>query len=371
MIQFRPPGHADVIHVAYLVKKHGEVLSLRMVYPQSRLIKECTVTDLGTIVDTPRLQQHRYRRGRTNGPSVEDISTVWKDEYIQDGNALDCRVFRKNWGKLKTESILGEGFSSSVLETTHTDVVVKLTIDHAYEEEIDVLKHIAHVPNVIHLLDYLDTDKVDFGCILFPRFECTLKDFIVSAKEKKTQMDNAFYVDMITQILHGLMGLATIPVIHHDICAKNILLIQNPLDVVISDFGIAERSNFDDNHEEIPIIDDRINEGVVPPEARTSDMSYTTKVDIWATGQLIMFILLGEEFETADVDNFETIRKQILHGEQLGRISGLDRRVHKIAKKLKSFGGRGHKYDCWLKMVAENPDERPTALMAWKMWSRQ
>ena len=159
--------------------------------------------------------------------------------------------------------------------------------------ETSILRSIDH-PNIIRLYR-VEIDRKKSKALLF--FELMEKNLKAIIDEK--QITYGFLKSLIRQLLEGLKYLHLNQMIHRDIKPLNILLNTKEGILKIADFGLAKSLT-------LPISPMSVEVQTLwykAPELLLGDENYTTQIDCWAAGCVIVEMILGKPLfsETSEI----------------------------------------------------------------------
>jgi serine/threonine protein kinase len=182
-----------------------------------------------------------------------------------------------------------------VLERTGSPVAMKIQTDWGdTETEIDLLKRISKVANVVH---FREAFKVDDDWVI-------ITDLCQSSNDPKAIPENLEALlkkypnrflpaekltACIFQLLHVLIDLKDLGIIHADIKSENIVF--NPIanELKLLDFGLAKDIFKHKNHQE------RTTSPYQPPEAFFCSQKVDQPYDMWSLGVLFFLSLYWRE----------------------------------------------------------------------------
>ncbi len=192
-----------------------------------------------------------------------------------------------------------------------------------FRNECRLLSALDH-PNVVSFVGvHYGREKYDISLIM-ERLHLSLANFVEThpAAKLTTRIHILYDVSKGLCYLHSL----TPPLLHQDLTALNILLTED-LTAKITDLGVAR-------HVDPGILSQFLisNPGTptyMPPECRDEHPTYTTKIDIFSFGHLIIHTVIGDypevSYITHDaskyVDNgkVELMRRnEAVHGDKMG-----------------------------------------------------
>ena len=223
-------------------------------------------------------------------------------------------------GKYKVLRVLGEGGMGSVYEcehvTLHRRVAIKVLNPtqarknasvQRFHNEAQVAGAIGH-PNICEIYDIGETDDGSPFLVMELLHGRTLADRIAS--EGALPFDDV--VEIISQVLSGLVAAHDKGIIHRDIKPENVFLSTRPGIPPLAkllDFGISKVAGADDLH--------LTRTGMVmgtpfymSPEQARGDRNLDHRVDIYATGVMMYECLTGRRPYTAA--NYNALLVQIL-----------------------------------------------------------
>lgn len=154
------------------------------------------------------------------------------------------------------------------------------------KQEIEISLEVCH-ENIIkcHKI-YEDVHYVNF---VFDYINCgDLFDYIIQSENNCVLEFQAAMI--FSQILDALHYLHTINISHRDVKLENFLIIneENKIRVKLIDFGFAAKTSVS------PFTDKIGSLSYLAPEIFT-ELTYDTKVDVWATGIVLFNLLTGKQ----------------------------------------------------------------------------
>ena len=158
----------------------------------------------------------------------------------------------------------------------------KKNIEYA-QREIEMLKKLKH-PNIVDLIDFIEQDSHVF--IRMGYMDTDLKQFLGKNSQR---LSMRLLKSVSRQILSGLKCIHDNRILHRDIKSSNILLDQTG-SVRIADFSLSRFLSSDDRG--------LYTQGVVslayrPPELLLGQNKYTTSLDVWSLGVLLVELCTG------------------------------------------------------------------------------
>ena len=243
---------------------------------------------------------------------------------------------------------LGSGSYSVVyaVEYCGKQCAVKKTKVHSekskrsLDRESKVLLNLKH-PCVIQLIGiYITTDG---PVLLMERMKTSLTHFL--EEKHSTNMNVKFSI--LHDVAFGLCYIHKKGIIHCDLTGNNILLTES-FTAKIADFGQA--IIYDQEYDKgLPTAPG--NEAHMPPEAFKPNPDYSTKLDVFSFGCVIIHTVT-QQFPIPGLEYAKTAEATYV------KISQIDRRT-KLILALKCTPGAEILHDVVLKCLNDNPDDRP------------
>lgn len=203
---------------------------------------------------------------------------------------------RSNGLSYQTVKVLGRGAFGVVCCARDRDGTVvalkKVKIDPTHKNrEIDILKLIHH-KNCICLRNHFKTHGSQPGVtylnIVMDFLPMSLHQFAASFRRNQ-KYPPLFYVKLFAyQLFTGLAYIHSIGVTHRDIKPENVIVDPATGELKICDFGSAKK--LDPDEESIAYIASRFYRA---PELIMGCTHYTTAIDIWAAGCVVVELLNG------------------------------------------------------------------------------
>ena len=241
---------------------------------------------------------------------------------------------------------------------------------------LDKMKKNSH-PNVMYLIDYTFCEEDRTLWILMDYFPTNLKSFFHANKNNPNIMNENFLKSIVYQILNGVNHLHQNMVIHRDLKLENLLYDEEKNLVRITDFGLSRQFDCDVNTK-------FTNAGFYPykpPEIVLGLTHYSTEVDIWSVGCIIVEILTGKILFGEDsslgvlklmINIFGTFDEDLLPGfenfpnskylNDIPTCTGVGLKNFIAEKKLKIFKLENDMlYDLIEKMLTVDPTKRINA----------
>ena len=160
------------------------------------------------------------------------------------------------------------------------------SIVRKFENECRILSQLEH-PNVVGFVGvHFGHDRNDISLIM-ERLHCDLADFV----KKNPDIPLCDRLHILYDVSKGLDYLhsQSPPLIHRDLTAPNVLLTED-FTAKIGDLGVSRYID--------PKVDTKLtvapgNLYYMPPECRVKSPCYTTKLDIFSFGNLIIHTVIG------------------------------------------------------------------------------
>ena len=157
-----------------------------------------------------------------------------------------------------------------------------------FQEECQLLGRLKH-PNIVQFLGVLFEDGSDLPVLVMEFLHCTLSECVDRYGVLPEQVGTGILDDVATGLcyLHGHRP----PIVHRDLSANNVLLSSN-MTAKISDLGVAKILNM------TPARMSQLTKcpgtpPYMPPEALEEDPEYSTKLDCFSMGVMILHVLCG------------------------------------------------------------------------------
>ena len=157
-----------------------------------------------------------------------------------------------------------------------------------FQEECQLLGRLKH-PNIVQFLGVHFEDGSDLPVLVMEFLHCTLSECVDRYGVLPEQVGTGILDDVATGLcyLHGHRP----PIVHRDLSANNVLLSSN-MTAKISDLGVAKILNM------TPARMSQLTKcpgtpPYMPPEALEEDPEYSTKLDCFSMGVMILHVLCG------------------------------------------------------------------------------
>jgi serine/threonine protein kinase len=154
--------------------------------------------------------------------------------------------------------------------------------------ELYIMKKIKH-DNVINLLDFNWSRNDGQLYILMEYLQTDLYTFLRENRENPKVMNENFLKNISFQILNGLNYLHENNIIHRDIKLENILYDPKNNTAKIGDFGLSREFDYDVNDQ----FTDVGTYPYKPPELLLGLTHYSSSLDIWSAGCILVEICTG------------------------------------------------------------------------------
>ena len=261
------------------------------------------------------------------------------------------------------ENILGSGSYGVVYEVTVDrkkcaakklhDILIdddnhdpdKFTVIRRFHQECCVLSQIKH-PNVVGFVGVHYGHNRDEISLIMERLHCDLANFV--ERNPSTPLCDRLHI--LYDVSKGLDYLHSLspPFIHRDLTAYNILLTKD-LTAKVGDFGV---SRYVDPEGDTILTRIPGPFGCMPPESIVTNPTYTTKLDIFSFGVLILHTIIGEFPIVYDISLYDHLRYE---SEGKAELMKRDKAVHQ------QMGETHYLYPLVVHCLKDNPDQRPTA----------
>ena len=215
-----------------------------------------------------------------------------------------------------------------------------------FRNECHILSGLNH-PNVVTFVGvHYGRDKNDISLIM-ERLYSDLADFV----EKNPDTDLAIKIHILYDVSKGLHYLhsQTLPLIHRDLTASNVLLTED-LTAKIGDLGVSKY--MDPSAATAGLTTNPGNACYMPPECRVEDPNYTTKLDIFSFGILIIHTVIGNVPNAFDLPGISSFFYYLRGNLELKR------RQKALQEKM---GEKHCLYQLAGQCLRDQPERRPVA----------
>ncbi|KAJ3288982.1 hypothetical protein HK104_007824 [Borealophlyctis nickersoniae] len=228
-----------------------------------------------------------------------------------------------NFGPYRLHRTLGEGEFGKVKLAVHLEtgkeVAIKLIKKENIESpsrrsklmrEISILQAVDH-PFIVKLIEVIETEQY-IGMIMEYASGGELFEHILAHRYLKEREACRFFA----QLIAGVNYLHSIHIVHRDLKLENLLLDGNR-NIIITDFGFANRSSRDG---ESMLLTSCGSPCYAAPELVISDGYVGEAADIWSCGVILYAMLCGylpfdDDPQNPDGDNINLLYKYILETE--------------------------------------------------------
>ena len=168
---------------------------------------------------------------------------------------------------------------------------------HRFENECRILERLHH-PNIVQFLGVFYEEDHELPILLMEYLPISLSNCIDGLSDGQSRciggriLPNALAYSILRDVALGLCYLHDYqpePIIHRDLTANNILLTSD-MTAKIADLGVARILNLPRHHK---MTTGPGNAEYMPPEAREHKPEYSTEIDIFSYGVLILYIFSG------------------------------------------------------------------------------
>ena len=157
-----------------------------------------------------------------------------------------------------------------------------------FQEECQLLSRVKH-PNVVQFLGIHFEEGSDLPVLVMEFLHCTLSECLERYGVLQERVSLGILDDVATGLcyLHGHRP----PIVHRDLSANNVLLSSN-MEAKISDLGVAKILNMTPSRMS-QLTKCPGTPPYMPPEALEEDPEYSTKLDCFSMGVMILHVLCG------------------------------------------------------------------------------
>ena len=220
------------------------------------------------------------------------------------------------------------------------------SIVRKFRNECRILNQLKH-PNVVSFVGvHYGRDRNDISLIM-ERLHCDLADFV--KKNPRTHLCDRLHI--LYDVSKGLEYLhsQSPPLIHRDLTAPNVLLTED-LTAKIGDLGV---SRYVDPTATGKLTTTPGNLYYMPPECRVANPSYTTKLDIFSFGNLIVHTIIGNVPDVHDIPFRDPNLPRYIQEDKVE----LMRRDDAVHKKV---GNTHCLYPLIVRCLHDSPKQRPS-----------
>ena len=219
----------------------------------------------------------------------------------------------------------------------------------SFRQECDLLSRLRH-PNVVQFMGvHYGRDEADISLIM-EYMHMDLKHCM----KTYPNIPLPYKTRILRDVAYGLAYLHSIPIIHRDLNAGNVLLTES-LRAKIADLGVAKL--FD---REVAMQRTRTAcpgaQDFMSPESLSWSPKYTDKLDVFSFGHLAIYLV---NQEAPYVEDSSITANDVLNQQ---------RQVGKRRRSLNQMGGPRHPlYATVVQCLSDTPDQRPTSrdLVRW------
>ena len=263
-------------------------------------------------------------------------------------------VGRGAFGRVEEVSIPGALCAAKRIhdELLRTDEATDLTTK--FVRECKLMSTLRH-PHIVQFLGicYLP-DAADVPALVMEKLDCDLHKLL----ETVTDIPLSVKKCILTGIANGLVylhGQTPSAIIHRDLTARNVLL-NSALMAKIGDLGVARIVNLTPGQLAATMSKGPGNIVYMPPEATEDHPKYSTSLDVFSFGNLILFTLT-QEFPNLKNATFVDPKTQ-----KLCPRSEIDRRIESFNQLVRELGDEKHHFISLAKRCLQNvPTARPSA----------
>ncbi len=220
---------------------------------------------------------------------------------------------------IKTEELIGRGGFCDVYKISN-DIAIKKLV-HLREEniqrfkrEIKIIEEVRH-PNIIKIIDKKIDDETQKYAYTMSLFAYNYDQYV---KEVKTL--DSFPLEILEKIFLAIIYLHEKGIIHRDLKPSNILLNLEPLEVVISDFGLGKLMTGESN---LTCIGQGMGtDDYSAPELLLGHQKADVRADIYSLGKILEFTI--RELEINCPKEIQQVVKKATEYRMDNRYSSVD-----------------------------------------------
>ena len=191
-------------------------------------------------------------------------------------------------------------------------------ISSKYVSECKIMSALRH-PHIVQFMGvcYLPGSQSKLPLLIMERMDTSLHNLLVSGRELSLSLKRAILLD-VAKGLYYLHSRSPQAIIHRDLTATNVLL-NSSLVAKIADLGVARIVDLDQLKAKI-LTTAPGNAAYMPPEALAKNANYSTSLDVFSFGNIVLFTLTQKfpEIDSATVTDSTT--------EKVTGLSEIDRR---------------------------------------------
>lgn len=202
----------------------------------------------------------------------------------------------------KTSHLIGEGAFGSVYrcEDVNTGRVYAMKVfkDFGFStiRELSFLYMLRGHDNIIECHEF--SMHNEDPALIMPLMRYTLEEIIICSDPERTPL--GFIAHMSSQIANALQYMHSLGIVHRDLTPRNILLTDD-MNVKVCDFGLS-RSSLSEMSEEVVTCTHRAPE-LFAGSTIYSPSNYTSAIDVWSLGVIIMDAMEGQYVFGAPKEN--------------------------------------------------------------------
>ncbi|XP_064401100.1 uncharacterized protein LOC135347138 isoform X2 [Halichondria panicea] len=300
---------------------------------------------------TSRLQI--YSRELSDGGATAKMATKSDlDALVVQVEGLDLEENRAGSGAYGCVFRVTVNGRHVIAKKVHHVLLQKQSVITMFRNECRILS-VLHHPNIVCFIGvHYGRDKNDISLIM-ERLHSDLADFVETHRDTNiaTRIHILYDVSKGLHYLHSLIP----PLMHRDLTAPNILLTED-LTAKIGDLGTAKYVDLErltQNKTQIVLTNVPGNPTYMPPECLVEPPTYTTKLDIFSFGHLIIHTVIGDFPKVKNVpQGFRSYFNSIRGKEELMRRS--------TAVHGDKMGEKHALYPLVVSCLHDRPQQRPS-----------
>ena len=214
-----------------------------------------------------------------------------------------------------------------------------------FRQECVILSGLRH-PNVVQFMGvhYGRDDAADISLIM----EYMHMDLEHCMETYPNMIPLPYKTSILRDVAYGLAYLHSIPIIHRDLNAGNVLLTES-LRAKIADLGVAKLFDREVAMQRTRTVCPGAHD-FMSPESLSRSPRYSDKLDVFSFGHLAIYLV---NQETPHVEDSTITATDVLNQQ---------RQVGKRRTALNQMGGRRHPlYNTVVQCLSDTPDQRPTS----------